>query len=293
MKNIILFKQLKILVLCLCFLVNMFAPLSFANDTEGKIYRFGVLTLTHPIVLYRQYVPFFDFINEHLPWSFELVLYKGYAEVVQAIENGELDMALLGGHTFMQAKKYTTLEPIVAVRSKDNTTKTYSIFVTKSDNTAINNIQDLRGKSIAFGSKQSSSSYLMPLYFLDKNSINLRDFSKYYNLANHEAVARAVLRGEYEVGVIGESFARRFLGQGLKQIASTQSFPSFLLVARSGVCPKVREDLKNYLLSIKFDDEEVATKSKLWPEILQHGFAPVVIEDYNFFNNFPTPSLQK
>ncbi len=288
--NLNLFKQCKVLILLCCFTIFMPSPLAFANEGEVKVYRFGVLTLTHPIVLYRQYIPFFDYINEHLPWSFELVLYKGYAEVLKAIEDGELDMALLGGHTFMQAQEYTNLEPIVAVRSQDKNTKTYSIFVTKSDNTAINSIQDLRGKSIVFGSTQSSSSYLMPLYFLEKNSITLKDFSKHFNLANHAAVARAVLRGEYDVGVMGESFARRFLGQGLKEIAATDSFPSFLLVARAGVSPTVREALKKFLLSIEPTEEEVAEKSKAWPEILQYGFAPVVIDDYDFFKNLPITS---
>ncbi len=281
------FKQFKILIGIFCLLACMPPLLSFAQESSTKNYRFGVLTLTHPIVLYRQYIPFFDYLNEHLPWSFELVLYKGYAEVLKAIEDGELDMALLGGHTFMQVQRYTTLQPIVAVRSRDNTTKTYSIFVTKSDNAAINTIEDLRGKSIAFGSEQSSSSYLMPLYFLERNSISLKDFSNYYNLANHEAVARAVLRGEYDAGVMGESFARRFLGMGLKKIATTEPFPGFLLVARAGVALNVVDDLKNFLLSTNFNNEKVAEQAKTWPEILQHGFAPVVIIDYDFFNNLP------
>ncbi len=282
----------KIAFICLFFLICLSTqPTStHAQDNVNKSYRFGIITLSHPIVLYRQYIPFFDYINEHLPWSFDLVLYKEYSQVVKAIENGELDMALLGGSTFMQAMLHTELDPLVAIRSRDNSTKTYGIFVTKSDNQHINSLNDTQSKSIAFGPEQSTSSFLMPLYFLEKNFITLSKFSKYENLSNHDAVARAVLRGEYEVGVLGESFAQRFLGKGLKQIEITESFPSFLLVARVGVAENVRETFKNFLLSIDPKSKNFTTKSMAWPEILRYGFAPVTMSDYEIFNQLQSIS---
>ncbi len=254
---------------------------------ENKSYRFGVISLAHPIVLYRQYIPFFDYINEHLPWSFELVLYKEYKDVVLAISEGDIDLALFAGNTFIQAQNHTNLTPIVAVCSSNKTTKNYSIFVAKDDNTSINSLQDLRGKSIAFGSLQSTSSYLMPVKYLAENGITLHDFSGYANLSNHDAVARAVLRGKYAVGVMGESFAQRFLEQGLKQIATTHAFPGFILVARSGVSKTVSIALQNLLLNIDPTSEIFQKKSIHWPEILQHGFAPVVLDDYNVFKKQP------
>ncbi len=284
LKNLQIFTKYTFIVL-LYILATTNISIASSNPQESKTYRFGVITLTHPIVLYRQYIPFFDYINEHLPWSFELVLYKEYKDVVNAIEAGDIDMALLGGNTFIQAQRHTNLHPIVAVLASNHTTKTYGIFMTKSDNDTINNLEDLRGKSIAFGPSQSTSSFIIPSLFLANNSILLSDFSKYSNLNNHDAVARAVLRGEFDVGVMGESFAQRFLNQGLKQIAVTKPFPGFLLVARDGVPEDVRQVLQNFLLSINPQSEEFLKKSSNWPEILRHGFAPVVMADYDVFEN--------
>ncbi len=276
-----------LIILCYLFVFNINIPILHANTQENKTYRFGVITLSHPIVLYRQYIPFFDYINEHLPWSFELTLFKEYNDVLKAIQNGTLDMALLGGNTFIQAQQHTKLEPIAAVLSRNQTSKTFSVFMTKSDNYTIKNFQDFHNKSIAFGSIQSTSSYIIPLLFLSKQGITLQDFSNYTNLNNHDAVARAVLRGEYDIGVMGESFAKRFLDQGLKKIAVTNSFPGFILVARTGVPPEVAKALQDFLLSIKPKSPTVLEKSKHWPEILRYGFAPVNMDDYDLFKNLP------
>ncbi len=274
-----------IIIINFIIIIHISAPLALSKPQESTTYRFGVITLTHPIVLYRQYIPFFDYLNEHLPWSFELVLYKEYSDVVNAIELGDIDMALLGGSTFVQAQRYTNLDPIAAVLSKNHTAQTYGIFMAKSDNDNINSLQDLYGKSIAFGPTQSTSSYIIPLNFLLENSISLKDLSNHINLSNHDAVARAVLRGEYDVGVMGESFAQRFLDQGLKQIAMTNPFPGFILVARTGVPQNVRSTLRSFLLSIDPQSDNFLIKSRNWPEILRYGFSKVVMQNYKVFNN--------
>ncbi len=270
---------------------------AYAEQNTGatieRKFNFGVVTLTHPLVIYRQYLPFVDFISKHLPWDFDLVLYKEYAEVEDAIKNGELDMALLGGISYVNLLEHTALQPIVTVRSSDGSSKTYSIILTKSDNDAINNISDLKGKSMAFGPVQSTSSFVIPKHFLKLNGIGLEDFIAYSNLGTHDAVARAVLRGDYDAGAIGEAFAQRFLGQGLKIVAETKVFPSFIIVAGLDIPHNISHALKDLLLSINADGTEFKSESVDWPVILRNGFAPVTENDYEIFrhlSDYPSSS---
>ncbi len=285
-------KKLFLIHMILCMLVLMSVPVSYAAEKEQdtKIYNFGVITLTHPLVIYRQYLPFVDYLNMHLPWEFRLILYKEYAEVVTAIESGELDMALLGGDSFAATIEHTVLQPVVAVLSRDNTTKTYSIIVSKEDNDTIHAVKDLSGKSMAFGPLQSTSSYVVPVKFLAKNGVQLQDFIRYNNLNTHDAVLRAVLRGDYDAGAVGEAFAQRFLGHGLKVVAVTEKFPSFLIVAGSNVPKKIRESVATLLLDIQPHEEGFKKLSVEWPEILRNGFAPVVVKDYEVFEHLPIKS---
>ncbi len=282
-------KKFLLLIFTMFFALGTLVPNALAAETSNRktqAYRFGVITLSHPLIIYRQYLPFIDYINKQSPWEFELVLYKEYAEVVEAIKNGELDMALLGGSSFANTSKFTRLEPIASVLSRDHSAKTYSLIITKEDNNNINTVQDLRGKSMAFGPTQSTSSYIIPLNFLKVNDINLPDFKIYKNLNSHDAVVRAVLRGDYDAGAIGEAFAQKFLGHGLKIVGETSKFPSFIIVACPNVLPEVRQDVQNILLKIQANNQDFIKISNDWPEILRHGFAPVVKDDYKIFQSY-------
>ncbi len=280
----------KIIFLLLLLVFNPFYSNAYSEQSIAKQqqkFHFGVITLTHPLIIYRQYLPFIDYLNKHLACEFELVLYKDYAEVVEAIESGKLDMALLGGNSYAQAIKNADLLPIAAVLSRDKTSKTYSIIITKEDNNDINNVQDLKSKSIAFGPTQSTSSYVIPLHFLKNQGITLSDFTKYTNLNTHDAVLRAVLRGDYDAGAIGEAFAQRFLGHSLKIVARTKKFPSFIIVAGADVTAKDRKKVQDLLFSINSQDAEFIKSSLHWPEVLRNGFAPVVEKDYDIFHDLP------
>lgn len=213
------------------------APNARADEpATGRIYKFGVITLNHPLVIYQQYQPFLDYLSERQPWRFELVLEQRYSAIVDRLQAGTLDIALLAGRTFLQARERTPLEPICAVTGVDGTPTIRSLIVVREDRADIRTVGDLAGKRFAFGSPDSTASYLIPLDYMKQQGVGLENFSRWDNLGTHDAVARAVLRGEYDAGAVGEPMAMRYLGSGLRMLAATPPFPGFIIVARP-TCP--------------------------------------------------------
>ncbi|MEL7639254.1 MAG: phosphate/phosphite/phosphonate ABC transporter substrate-binding protein [Solidesulfovibrio sp.] len=254
-----------------------------ATETPGQTYKFGVITLNHPLVIYQQYQPFMDFLTARQAWRFELVLEQHYGAIVDRLEAGTLDIALLAGRTFLQARERTPLVPICAVTGLDGTPTIRSLIVVREDRADIRSLADLKGRRMAFGSPDSTASHLAPLDFLRRQGVGLADFARWDNLGTHDAVARAVLRGEYDAGAVGEPMALRYLGSGLRVLAATPPFPGFIIVARADVPAAVREALRDALLSIDPDSPEVAALSTRWNEVLRHGFVPVDTAVYEVF----------
>jgi phosphonate transport system substrate-binding protein len=250
---------------------------------QRNAYRFGVITLNHPVVIYQQYQPFLDFLAERQPWRFELVLEHRYAAIVSRLEAGTLDIALLGGRTFLQARERAPLVPLCAVLGMDGTPTTRSLLIVREDRADIRGVADLAGKSFAFGSPDSTASYLAPLDHLMRRGIEPADFSRWANLPTHDAVARAVLRGEYDAGAVAEPMAVRYLGAGLRVLEATPPFPGFIIVARDDVPPAVRDSLRDVLLAVDLHDPEVAARAAGWNEVLRHGFGPVDTAVYETF----------
>ena len=278
-----------LVVLALCLALFFSASGALADDASPRrVFKFGVITLNHPLVIYQQYQPFLDYLSERQPWRFELVLEQRYSAIIDRLQAGGLDIALLAGRTFLQARERTPIEPICAVTGVDGSPTIRSLIVVREDRKDIRTVADLADKRFAFGSPDSTASYLIPLDYLKQQGITLAAFSRWDNLATHDAVARAVLRGEYDAGAVGEPMAMRYLGSGLRTLAATPPFPGFIIVARADVPEPVREALRKTLLAIDPVSPEVAARSTGWNEVLRHGFVPVDASVYEAFRAMET-----
>lgn len=85
-----------------------------------------------------------------------------YAAVVEAIANDTLDIAYLGGFTFVQASRRAGVLPLVQ-RERDQ--NFHSVFMTQP-RSGINTLTDLKAHSFAFGDVNSTSGHLMPAYYM-------------------------------------------------------------------------------------------------------------------------------
>ena len=133
----------------------------------------------------------------------------------------KLDLAWLGGFTFVQAKLRTngTAIPIVQ-RAEDE--KFTSRFIVPADSPA-KTLADLKGKTFAFGSPSSTSGHLMPRYFLLQAGINPdKDFRNVAFSGAHDATVAFVAGGKAEAGVLNASVWDKLVEEPKPQCAEGQ-----------------------------------------------------------------------
>jgi len=183
---------------------------------------FSAITLYHPIVMYQKYQPLMNYLSENTPFRFQLKLSQDYSDIVNFLRTNQVQVALLGGVTYVEAKRKFNVLPVLKPMGANGKPYYRCVFIARKSNLNINALADLKGKRIAFASKLSTSGNLAPLYHLYfKAGMTLSDFSNYTNLRYHDSVAREVLRGEVDAGAVIDSVAERFKDRGLKVIAET------------------------------------------------------------------------
>lgn len=247
---------------------------------QSPSYKFGVISLNHPLVMYRQYLPFTDYLSEQLSSKIELFLAKDYQSIIDALVTDEIEFALLAGVSYVDATKAGGVVPICSLRNEDGSLLTRSIFVTRTDRDDIHSISDLTGKSFAFGSQHSTSSYLQPLGYLYKQNFLASSFSSYDNLPTQDAVVRSVLRGTHDGGAISMGTYKRFADAGLKEIDRTSSYPGFVIVASSNVERHLQKKLQEILLKLDYQNETVSESSSRWSPLLQYGCEKTPTDSY-------------
>ncbi|WP_067620876.1 phosphate/phosphite/phosphonate ABC transporter substrate-binding protein [Dissulfuribacter thermophilus] len=259
-------------------------PKIYSECTKNKpaTVFLGVITLHHPLVMFKYYQPFVDYLSKKTPYKFELKISQDYGTIVKYLVDGTIDVAILGGFTYLKARKEAGVVPILGTLNAEKKPLCQAIFIAKEDNKEINTIHDIKGKRFAFASEYSTSGNLAPLYYLySKEGIRLEDLAEYRNLKYHDSVAREVLRGNFDAGVVLGSVAMQYKGMGIKFIGKTDPFPSFLIVARPGAAPEMVHSIEKALLSLDYDDPACRKIMDSWDVNIRHGFTKVSDSDYD------------
>jgi phosphonate transport system substrate-binding protein len=241
----------------------------------------GIITLYHPLVMYRNYQPFADYLSANTPYYFSLKISENYSQIIDYLSKGTVQVAILGGMTYLEAKKKVEIIPLLSTLGEDGKPFCEGVFITRNDNSQINKLEDIKGKNFAFASIHSTSGNLMPLYYLyAKKGIRLTDFKSYVNLKYHDSVIRNVLRGNFDAGVALSTIANQYKDVGLKFIGKTDPFPGFLLVVRKDMPAKIVDSIRSALLALNYHDDKDREIMDTWDVNIRYGFTPTSDKAY-------------
>lgn len=173
--------------------------LVFAQD----VFKVSAIPDENPTELQRKFAPLGKYLAGEIKMKVEFIPVTDYAAVVEGLAAKKLDMAWLGGFTFVQARLRTGNANPIVQREEDR------VFTSKfiaNASSGINNLADLKGKTFTFGSVSSTSGSLMPRYFLLQNKLDPeKDFRRVAYSGAHDATALQVESGKVDAGVLNTS----------------------------------------------------------------------------------------
>jgi phosphonate transport system substrate-binding protein len=250
---------------------------AFAAD----VLRVSAIPDEAPTELLRKFAPLGKYLEAEIGMSVEFFPVTDYAAVVEGLAAKKLDLAWLGGFTFVQARNKTGNAIPIVQRAEDE--KFTSRFITAQDS-GINSLADLKGKTFAFGSVSSTSGHLMPRYFLLQAAIDPdKDFKSVAFSGAHDATAAWVESGRVQAGVLNASVWDRLVEQKkvdlskVKVFATTPPYYDYNWTVRGDLDPNLVKKLAAAFL--KLDPSNPAHK-----EILQlqraSRFIPTKPENY-------------
>jgi phosphonate transport system substrate-binding protein len=175
---------------------------SVSVQAQG-ILRISAIPDENPTELQRKFSKVAAHLEKEVGMKVEYTAVTDYAAVVEGLAAKKIDLAWLGGFTFVQARIRTGNAIPIAQRAEDE--KFTSKFIANSAS-KINGLADLKGKNFTFGSVSSTSGHLMPRFFLLENKINPeKDFKRIAFSGAHDATALQVESGKVEAGVLNAS----------------------------------------------------------------------------------------
>lgn len=164
-----------------------------------------------PTELQRKFTPLGTYLQKETGMKIEFTPVTDYAAVVEGLAANKLDLAWLGGFTFVQARLRTGDAIPIAQREEDKVFTSQFIASTAS---GIKGLADIKGKNFTFGSVSSTSGHLMPRFFLLEQKLNPeKDFKRVAFSGAHDATALQVESGKVEAGVLNASVWDRLVAE--------------------------------------------------------------------------------
>lgn len=206
-----------------------------------------------PTELLRKFKPLGAYLEQELGMKVEFVPVADYAAVVEALAADRIDMAWLGGFTFVQARLKTGNAVPLVQREQD--AEFTSKFITSDP--AVKSLQDLKGKTFAFGSVSSTSGSLMPRYFMLQDGIKPEDFfSRVAYSGAHDATAAWVQAGKADAGVLNASVWQKLVDGGkvdtdkVKVFATTPTYYDYNWTVRGNLDADLQAKIKSAFLAL-------------------------------------------
>jgi phosphonate transport system substrate-binding protein len=248
-----------------------------AADDPAKL-RVALLPDENASTIIQNAQPLKDYLAGALKKEIELVVTTDYSSMIEAMRFGRIEVAYFGPLSYVLAKsKAPKIEPF-AVGVKNGSPTYRSVIIAQAEG-AVNKIEDIKGKTMAFGDNASTSSHLIPRALLArKGLISERDYQPVY-VGAHDAVARAVQAGQAQAGGLSQEIFKSLVekktidGSKLAVLAESDPIPNYPMVMQGDLSPALKEAIARSFLELK--------DAAILKTFRADGFAPTTDKAYD------------
>ena len=136
--------------------------------------------------------------------TFQWVGSKTYDEVIRNVGTNLADIGYVGAFGYVEARDNFGVRLIARTYGKKKKDSYYSMIITREDS-GLNTLQELKGKSFIFNDPKSTSGFLFPLVALKKAGINKEDFSDVKHVTRHANSLLGVYYKHADAGAISST----------------------------------------------------------------------------------------
>jgi phosphonate transport system substrate-binding protein len=259
------------------------------SPNSAKVLRVGFVPAEDAQQVIQNAQPIVDILQNRLGMEVQPFVATDYTGVVEALRANKLDIAFLTPASYVMAKNEANVK--VVLKSERKGSPFYYAAIITRDDSGIKRLEDLRGKTFAFGDPLSTSANVFPRKMFHEQGIDpVRDFKQILYSGGHDATVLAVLNGKVDAGATyanspdGRDTAwMRYLKdpedvKKIRAIAFSEPIPADNLVINGNLDDGVARKIEEIFLELSRD----AKGKKMLRDLYQiDGFVPATDKDYD------------
>lgn len=238
-----------------------------SNDNSSPdAINFGITPWEDPEKLRRMMEPFIAYLSEKMHVRIRFMVSQQYHDLIADLKRGIIHIAAFSSGAYGDALDEGIEKDAIYVASTQNDGNNFyrGQIVSRSE---YKTLADLKGKSLAFVEKGSSSGYKFPLAGLLQKGIDpSKYFAKVYYLGSHALVVDAVVNGKADAGATWSGYAEKtqaFKDNKISVLLKTAPIPYDAIVVYRKKGMPFAQKLQKLLLSINRETTNAAGEKVL------------------------------
>jgi phosphonate transport system substrate-binding protein len=258
-------------------------------SNSPKILRVGFVPAEDAQQVIQNAQPIVEILQKELGMEVQPFVATDYTGVVEALRVNKLDVAFLTPASYVLAKSEANVR-VVLKSERKGSPYYYAAIITRADS-GIKSLEDLRGKTFAFGDPLSTSANVFPRKMFYEHGIDpVRDFKRIFYSGGHDATVLAVLNGKVDAGATyanspdnQDTAWTRYLKtpeniKKIRAIAFSEPIPADNLVLSGSLDERIAKKIEEIFLALSRDPQG----KKMLRDLYQiDGFVPATDKDYD------------
>lgn len=221
--------------------------------------------------------PIFNAINRSTGLEFEIRVGQSYSSVVEGLDNKLVDLAFVGPTLYLEAAERGAAEPLsVAVQNGESV---YYAGIFAKTGVTLNKLEELKGRSMAFGDVNSSSSFTIQVgMMIDAGLDPALDLSKIYLTGGHANSLNALSEGLVDFSAASFNSYIKAVNAGaidptkIVPVMKSAPIPYPPFIMHPSLSENVKAGLRNGFDTVH-DDPNIS------PEMIR-GFGGILVDRY-------------
>ena len=250
------------------------APSGHAADEAPANISLGSVAMDVPAAMVKRLTPMATYLSAQTGFKVSFRASPNLSSAVEDLGAGHTQMAYLTPVAYLDAHERYQVMPLVGPLTRGKST--FNLVIAVKKDSSIKTVADLRGRKFAFGDEKA---LLQPAVVVAAG-MKLEDFASYGYLRHYDNIAKAVLNGDFDAGILKDTVADEFAPKGLRIIHVSPPLAPYLFAVSRDLAPKTVAKLKNAMLALNSGTpESKAVLSSLDPGY--DGFVAAEDKDYN------------
>lgn len=224
------------------FMLMSFSITSLASTKDELL--FGSVAMDIPAVMHKRLKPLAQYLGKRLNRPVSMKLSPNMGAAIKEVADKKVDLAYLTPVAYLKAHKRGGVRLVAKTVTKGKAS--FQLMIVVKEDSPIKTVQDLKGKRFAFGDKRA----LLQRAAVVGAGAKMEDFAEYKFIGHYDNIARAVMNGDFDAGILKDTMAFQWEGKGLRILKASPDLPPYNIAARGDIDDDTLAELQKAFLEL-------------------------------------------